>query len=353
MKKFSKKLIKFVIFAFVILFSSQAGAANFKGLSFMGNYVESHPTTIHVFKPFIEKTKEFSKGEVTFDYFADGILYSSTEAYAVLDDGRVDFGTIKPSMFEGRMKFSTVVDLPYIAQNAIVGALVVSEIINLPEVAAEFPKNSVPFSAWTAAAYQITSIKPIKSLADLKGKTIIAWNINTFEILKLLGANPIRINPPDTYLSLSKGMADGVMCAFAGVRPFKIAEVATHHFILNLGAEPFQMLVHKPLWDDFSPEMQKFFIEEGGANFAFKVGKSLEDGQKIDFEFLKKHGHEYHHPSDEDKAALREILLVCQENWIKKLPIKDQEKGREILKLVNERAEYYQSEFEKGTYGEY
>lgn len=353
MKNLSKNILKIFVLTFTIIFSTQALAANLKGLSFMGDFLATHPTTVEVFLPFIEKTKEFSKGEVTFDYFAGNILYPEREAYEVLNDGRVDFGTFKPAVFEGRINFGRVVDIPYMVQNAIVGALVASEVMNFPEVATEFPKNSIPFSAWTSGSFQVHTLKPVKSLVDLKGKTIIAWTVTGFEALKALGANPIRIIPADTYLSLSKGMADGVLSPIAGVRPFKIGEVATHHLMLNLGIDPFQMSIFTPLWEDFSPEMQKFFKEEGGTNFALKVGTSLENNTKIDMEWLKANGHTFYYPTEAEEAELSQIFSAFQESWLNKLPAKDQVKGRELLEFANERAAYYQNEFEKGTYGDY
>lgn len=78
-----------------------AQAKGFKDLSFMGSYMGKHPTIVHVWEPFFKAAEEKFPGKngLSFHYFAQGELYPESEAMTALTDGRVDFGTVCPSLF--------------------------------------------------------------------------------------------------------------------------------------------------------------------------------------------------------------------------------------------------------------
>jgi len=225
LKKSTILVLALTLLAGGILLTADTGhTKGFQHLSFMGSYMERHPTPVNVWmKNFFPDAIAKFDGKLSFDYFSANKLYPELEGIEALKDGRVDFGCVRPSLFPGQMNLLSVVAIPGMAPNAIVGSLVTQELIDkFPAVRAELPGNTVPFVGWASAAYQIHTLQPVKSLAELKGKKIIVWDATTLEIVKTLGANPIRLTSTDTYLSLSKGMGDGVLCPLAPVRSYKI-----------------------------------------------------------------------------------------------------------------------------------
>lgn len=334
-----------------------AQAKGFKDLSFMGSYMGKHPTIVHVWEPFFKAAEEKFPGKngLSFHYFAQGELYPESEAMTALTDGRVDFGTVRPSLFPGNMSLLSSVAIPGMCPNAIVGSLVTEELIEqFPEVRAELPKNSTPFVAWASAAYQIHTINPVRNMEELKGKKIIVWDATTLEIVKALGAVPLRMTSPDTYLALSKGMGDGVLCPLAPLRSFKISEATKHHLILNSGVNTFVMNVHTPLWDDMPKDMQDWLKAEGGMKMALDCGKSLEDGALADTKWMEEQGHKFYYLSEEERARALEPLAVFTEKW------KNEEcKGidpalvNKVLTFVQERSKYHTDQMKAGVYGDY
>ncbi len=349
---FTKKII-LSLMAVGMFFTStpNAESANLKGLSYMGSYVEFHPTTQEVHLPFMEQVEKDTNGEITFNYFSKNTLYPESEEYAVLNDGRVDFGVFRSAYYPGVVNLMSVIDIPGMAPNAITGSLLAADVMaKFPEISAEFPKESVPFTVWASASYQIHTIDPVKNLSELKGKKIIVWDALTLEIAQMLGANPIRLSSTDTYLSLSKGMADGVLCPLAPVRSFKISDVAKYHLLLDVGVSAFNMSIFKGLWDDFSPEQQKYFTENGWSKYALAAGQSLDNGAMRDVEWMKELGHEFYTPTDEERQEMLTMLAPFKENWLKKMEGYGHKNAAEILKYAEERSKYYQDEFAKGTY---
>ena len=334
-----------------------AEAKGFRHLSFNGGYAISHPSVEYVWKGFMDEAeKKFpGKNGLSFDYFATNELFPEMEGIMAVADGRVDFGRVRPSLFPGKMNLLSVVDVPGLFSNAITGSVVMQELIEaFPEVQKELPPNSQCFTSWVSATYQVHTIKPVKSLAELKGHKLVVWDAVTIEIAKALGANPIRLPSPDTYLALSKGMADGVLCPMAPVRSFKISEATKYHLMLNTGVTGFNISIHKPLWDEMPADMQTWLREKGGVNMALALGKSLEDGAREDAEWMRQQGHEFYELSDADHAALMKALSPFLDHW-KNEVCKDEspELVEKVLNFVQERNKFHMEELRAGKYGKY
>lgn len=338
----------------LLAFGGVAEAKGFKDLSFNGSYMPRHPTVVRVFEPFFKAAEEKFPGKngLSFHYFANNDLYPEAEGMTALTDGRVDFGCVRPSVFPGNMNLLGAVAIPGMCMNATIGSLVTQELLDeFPEVRAELPQNSLPYVAWTSAPYQFHTITPVRNLEELKGKKIIVWDATTLEIAKALGATPIRMTSPDTYLALSKGMGDGVLCPLAPLRSYKISEATKYHLILNVGVNAFVINVHKPLWDDMPQDMRDWLSAEGGLKMARACGKSLDDGAAEDTKWMEEQGHEFFYLSDEERAKALEPLAVFTGQWKN-----DECKGMDpalvekVLAFVQERSRYHTEQWNAGAY---
>ena len=330
-------------------------AKGFKDLAFMGSYMDRHPTVLNVWKPWFKVAEEKFGGKLSFNYFVENQLYPETEDLAALSDGRADFGCVRPSVFPGKMNLMSVVALPGMCPNAIVGGLVAEELYQkFPAVSGEFPKESVHFLAWASAAYQIHTINPVKSAAELKGKKIIVWDATTLEYAKALGCNPIRMPGADSYLALSKGMADGVLCPLAPLRSYKISESCKHHLILNLYVNTFVIQANKGLWDSMPADMQAWLKEEGGLKMSLACGKSLEDGAKADTKWMEDQGHQFYYLSDAEREAALAPLATFTDQW-KNVECKgmDPKVVDEVLAFARERSKFHTQQVREGKYGDY
>lgn len=336
--------------------SSAVAAKNFQNLAFVTPYVERHPTSIRSWFPFFERAKAETNGQLSFNFFAPNMLYPEKEAFSAVSDGRTDLGTVRASMFPGSMNLMGVMDISGVSPNAIVGSIVGQELVEkFPEVQAEFPANTVPFFAWASASYQIHTIMPVKNLADLRGKKIIVWDAASLETAKLLGASPVRIDGPDTYMALSKAMADGVLCPIAPVRSLKISEACKYHLVVNLGTASFNMLINKDLWNSMPDNLQQWMKANGGMALSIDAGKSLEDGQRDDIEWMMQNGHTFFYPTEAERAEFLEKLLPIREAWIKHCVARgiSETVARDVLKFVDERVAFHTEEMRKGVYGDY
>lgn len=326
-------------------------AKGFRNLTFMGSYMERHPTVMKVWRPLFAKAEKAFEGRLSFDYYAANVLYPEAEGPMAVGDGRVDFASLLPAVYPGRFNLLGVMALPGMAQDAMSGSLLMEDLIRtFPEIRAEMPENTEHFTAWTSAAYQIHTMKPVKGLKDLEGRKIIAWDATCIEMMKALGANPIRMNATDTYIALSKGMADGVFCPLAPLRSFKISEATKHHLMLNAFVQGFILEANKSLWDDMPDDMKAFLAKEGGQTAALAVGRSLEDGVKADTAWMEAQGHAFYPLPEEEKGLFAEKTKGFVELWRKDCKDFDPALVDKVYQYARERSAFYASEVKAGKF---
>ena len=354
LKKFGVLAVALAVGGMLAMSGTAMAAKGFKHLSFMGSYLEKHPTVVNYWEPYFKATDEKFGGKLTFDYFATNALYPESEAPQAITDGRVDFGVLRPAVYPGKYNLLNVIAIPGMCPNAIVGSLVLEDIIQkFPEVRAELPANSEHFTSWASAAYQLHTLKPVKTMDDLKGKKIIVWDAVALELTKALGANPIRMTSPDTYLALSKGMGDGVICPLAPLKSYKITEATKYHLMLNIMVQAFTMEANKDLWDSMPDDMKTYLKQTGGMEMALGVGKSLEDGAKEDTAWMESQGHTFFYLTDEERAPFLAPLGHFVQDWKDSCEGEKPEVIDAVYKYAQERSKFYTEEMRAGKYGDY
>ncbi|MBN1625867.1 MAG: TRAP transporter substrate-binding protein DctP [Deltaproteobacteria bacterium] len=107
----------------------------------------------------------------------------------------------------------------------------------------------------------ITAKKAVRTLDDFKGLRLKA-SPQYVSLLKSLGAEGINLPTGELYVSLQKGIVDGVLFDFAAIKSFKLYEVAKYGTFINLasGVIPMEIMNQKS-FDKFPADIKKIFDE--------------------------------------------------------------------------------------------
>ncbi|MCL6479569.1 MAG: TRAP transporter substrate-binding protein [Peptococcaceae bacterium] len=300
-------------------------------LNFVSNLMESHPTVVNSWKPWLKLLEDQSGGSLKMSLYNPNTLAPVKNVYDSVVSGSVDIGAIYAGYTPGKFPYLEVINLPMLFSTSEAGSLAAWDLYQkFPEWRDQFKDTKVLWH-WVSAPVELhTTKKQVKTLEDLKGMKIIGWSASNLEIIKLLGANPIEMISTDTYLALERNMADGVMCPIAPVRSYKISDIAKYHTIVSIGVEPFAMAMNKDKYNNLSPEQKKIIDETTGAKMASSSGKSLDEGAAVETEWMQENGHTIYVLPPEERNRWIEAVKPRHEKWLKDMESKGFTKAREI-----------------------
>lgn len=313
------------------LSSATAGEKKYN-LSFTSAYFDKHPTVKNGWIPWTKQLADMSKGRLTIEYFNPNTLCPSKDNFDATVDGILDIGANYNGLNPGKFPVSEVMELPLIVPSAEAGAMVVWDLYNkYPAWRNEYKGVEILWQ-WTSATYQLhTTKKLVKNLDDLKGMKILCWSPKLISIMKMLGANPIQVQPPDSYLALQRGMAEGVLCPLAPVRSFKITDAAKYHTIVDLLVGPFWAGANLDVWGSLPDDLKKMLKDTTGQKLAVISGKTLDAGAIEDSDWMKSQGHEFYRLPDEERARWAQKVMPLREKWVKEMEAKGVKNAAQIL----------------------
>ncbi|MDD5700937.1 MAG: TRAP transporter substrate-binding protein DctP [Dehalococcoidales bacterium] len=126
-------------------------------------------------------------------------------------------------------------------------------------------------------------VNPVNSVADMKGLRIRASDKNVLNIIGKIGAVPTSMATTDVYMSLQRGVLDGVYTAYEQVLQQKYYEVVKYSVSNPLTQGCLFIIMNKNVWDSMQADVQS------GVNQAIDEYKSayLARVQENDKMFIK------------------------------------------------------------------
>ncbi|MDL2314171.1 TRAP transporter substrate-binding protein DctP [Desulfovibrio sp. OttesenSCG-928-C14] len=325
-----KKTALLLTVAFVCLFAGPARAAT--ELSLTTIYVDRHPVVQKIYVPWMEEIKRRTGGEVVIKYYNPGTICPEGEMYASLLSGSVDIASTQTSRTSGAMPLNNIMEVPFLFKSAeAASASMYKMAMKYPAMRDEY-KGMRLLTTHTSAIIQIhTTKKPIKSMADLKGQKIASSTPFGRDIMRALGANGQHIPFTDTYMALSRGMADGSFLAFAPLRSLKVNEVLKHSYVCNASVAGMFVGMSEQAWAKLTPEQQQIFRETTGEVLARKLGKLLDDSANADRDSLAKEGLSVVFASDAEMAKMRKATTKLTTDWVKSVEKRKNIKGVQAM----------------------
>ncbi len=136
--------------------------------------------------------------------------------------------------------------------------------------------------------FQLYTIKPVKTIADIKGLRI-RTSAMYIDFIKSVGGIPTDIKPGDVYQALERGVVDGFMWPLFSIRPWGWQEVAKY-----VVGPPFYKVCHPILanatkWDSLPGHLRQA-LQEVLAERAAMVDKESVENMKREIGILEKAG---------------------------------------------------------------
>ncbi len=269
------------------------------------------------------------RADVTIHY-AD-TLAAPKDYYSAVNSGMAGLTDFQPSLTPGVFPLQGVFSLPGVFQTQDQSVFVAYELFQkYPQFAAEFGTNVV-LSNHSLMTSNIHSRQPIRSLADLKGKAIVAQDDTSVKILKLLGANASIMSGGDMYMAAERGVIDGALVPWGFVDGEKMYEQLKCHTEIHLSPVAFCFIMNKDTFNKFTPTEQANLKCQWFNLVRPTIHRNLLTVDKAYTTYLTAVDQQMFTLSADDQAMVKKLTAPVNDDWAAQMTAKGYP-GQDIVK---------------------
>ncbi len=292
---------------------------------------------VHMLKPWVKKVEDATKGRVKIDVFYSQTLAKGPDAWNAVKAGIADMAWCLHGYWPDMTPLSDVIALPSLPiKTGEKGSEALWRLYEkFPAIQREFKDVHVLHLSTADPRFIVTTKKQVKTMDDIKGLKIRVLGGPPTEQMKLLGAIPVLLPMPDTYLSLDKGVIDGTTISWAGVHGFRLFETVKYYTIAPLDTAYMSTVMNKQKWESLPKDIQQASTSVSGLEGARFWGKNWWDSaQEGVVEIAKKGGYtmiQYSLPPEEVEKWTRISAEPIWKAWVKKMETKGYPEAQQIL----------------------
>jgi TRAP-type C4-dicarboxylate transport system substrate-binding protein len=262
-----------------------------------------------------EEIEKRTGGELRINTFPGSTLLGAKNMFDGVMAGQADIGCFAMSYHPGRFPLVEAIDLPLGWPNATVASLSLMDLYEKykPE---SFDKVKV-LTMFTCPPANIMSVKPVRSLSDLKGMEIRAAGTGG-KVFELLGASPIGMPQSDVPDALHKKVIKGMASSLEVMKDFKYAEYCRYITMTNLQVVTFAVVMNLDRWNSLPKKIQDE-IESLKREQAEWTGRYVDEHVREAVEWSKDtYSVEVIEFSKEEKKRMNELLSPLVEGYIQR-----------------------------------
>lgn len=313
----------FLLLAVTILAAAPADAAGRKiKINNSGWATIEHPCTIWFSQKPCDLLNQVAGDKFDIRIHPSCTLVGMADSYQAVITGMTPFNIIQPSSTPGVFPLMELFSLPGLFGNQATSNLVAWHLLRkYPQFDQELDPSVVRISTQVHMRADLHTRTPIRSLDELKGKSIGCQNHQVAEALAALGASVSVLDVVDMYTSLDKGIVDGVACAWGSVDAYRLYEVAKFHTLIGICPLASHFLANRKIvWDNLDEYQQHMMKElEPAFQDCIATGNTL-SSMSVRFQHaIPEKGHEIIVWNDEDMKKMREQFRPFWDKWAEDL----------------------------------
>ncbi len=193
-------------------------------------------------------------GKVAIQTFPGSTLLNPKTMFEGVISGTADIGCLAMSYQPGRFPVSEAIDQPVGFTSAKAASLALYDLIEKYNPK-EFEQVKV-LTLFTCPPANVMTIKPVKSLKDLKGLELRVGGTQA-DIIKNLGGIPVAMPQSDTPEALQKGTVKGHVSSMEVLKDFNYASYTPNATITNLWVVTFSVVMNKDKWNSLPADVKK------------------------------------------------------------------------------------------------
>ncbi len=334
-KKLSKLLTVSIVFLSLLITSTiSAKTITLRMASQNPESSNSHKYTI---MPWVKKLQEVTNNRVKVEVYAAQTLVKGKDAWNGVKTGIADISWVFHGYYPGMTPLADVISLPALGfTSAEKGSEVLWKLYEkFPSIQKEFSDNKVLLFYTSHPYILITRDKQVKTLEDIKGMKIRMTGGPPTQMLIALGGIPMMLPMPDNYVSLQKGVIDGMGSPWEAMQAFRLYEVVKYYTDAPFPAVYFSLVMNKKKWDSLPKDIQDAIMSISGLKGSKWWGRNWYDDAEVRLQKqLASSGKSielYKLPESERARWLEVGGKPIWEDWIKTQEKKGFKEAREVL----------------------
>jgi TRAP-type C4-dicarboxylate transport system substrate-binding protein len=280
-------------------------------------------------------------GKVAVQTFPGSTLLSAKNMFDGVVSGTADIGCLAMSYQPGRFPVSEAIDQPVGFSSAKAASLALYDLIEKYKPK-EFEQVKI-ITLFTCPPANIMTIKPVKSLKDLKGLELRVGGTQA-DIIKNLGGIPVAMPQSDTPEALQKGTVKGHVSSMEVLKDFNYAAYTANATMVNLWVVTFSVVMNNDKWNSLPADVKKV-IDDLRREQALWTGTYVDDHVKESLEWSKqKYNLQIFELPAGEKAEVPKLIKPLIDEYIKRVTAAGLA-GEQIIKDVYALKEKYEKQY--------
>ncbi|MFC1822471.1 TRAP transporter substrate-binding protein [Thermodesulfobacteriota bacterium] len=344
MTKFMSKsiMILFIIFSCLCFFSI-ANAEKEITLRISSFLPSFHIINKVFLEPWAKKIEKRTNGKLKMKLYPGGTLGKAKNQYDMVVRGVADIAWGVTGYTPGRFPLTSVIELPFMVPSDEIGCRIIQRLYDEGYLKNEFDDVKL-LALFTPPATDLhTRKKLVKNISDFKGLKIRTPSPIIGELIKNWGGVPVGLPASEIYLTLERGVIDGLLIDVNTIIPIKADEVTKYHTKLGVSAAALFLVMNKKTYTSLPSDCKKAINEFSGEWWAYFHGKATDKAADENWSRLKKDSDRIiYTPSSQEIDAWKKAAQPIINKWIKD----NEEKGLPARKVFD-RAMELKNEFSK------
>lgn len=249
-----------------------------------------------------------SNGELTIELFPSGQLGPAPRQFDLARTGAADVSVVLSGATPGRFPMAELAGLPLSYPSAGSTSAVTSR--RLTELAPEYLTDELEgtHALWMAVTPPLklhTASKDPSDLSAFEGLRVRYAGTIWQQMIEVLGASPVPVQPAETGDALSKRVVDATAFPFEATKAFDLGPVLDYSIEPGLASAAFAVVMNQKTYDGLSPELKKLVDDTTGPDRAEAFGKMLDEGEAAARDYMIESGVEMVGLSDDQMATLK------------------------------------------------
>ena len=287
--------------------------------------------------PWVKRVEEATKGRVKIRVFGSQTLAKAPDCWKAVKSGVADIGWCFGGFWPDMTPLAEVITLPMLPiRSSEHGSEVFWKLYEkFPAIQREYADVKPLWLFTTEPFVLVTTKKPVKTMEDIKGLKIRMGGGPQSDQIRALGANPVLVPMPDSYIAMDNGVVDGGGYPWEAIYSFRFYEVVKHYTIVPLSVGHLSLAMNKAKWNSLPKDIQDQIMSVSGLEGSKAFAREAFDPSRTMVTELVKSGKAegtmYTLPPEEVARWTKIAGEPIWQDWVKRMEAKGLKDAKEIL----------------------